>query len=250
MLLRISNHLLCTLLLVTLLPSGAIGQETGRGFFPPQQAGGGGGPCFAMVQLSLPELNSRLASMGLEGLPQWVSLFGGDGHFQVGHVMIGGFALGGSVERSIVSEGIVRRASVNLSHSGLRLGYVKAVSRMKLTLGGSIGGGHMETRLCRFPQTARSWDDVWTYYESDFSEVVDAGDLDTSAELSGNYFFVEPFFSLRYWVIPLVAVDLGAFYRMGGIGVGKLKMNGESIPEAPKFDFSGMGVRVGIFLGF
>ena len=81
-------------------------------------------------------------------------------------------------------------------------------------------------KLSRFPQAGRSWDGTWTYYETGFAGTVGAGDLETSAELSGNYFFFEPFVSIRYWLMPLVAVDMGACYRLGGIGSGKLESNG------------------------
>ena len=56
--------------------------------------------------------------------------------------------------------------------------------------------------------------------------------------------------SIRYWLIPLVAVDLSAVYGLAGIKAGKLELNGESIADAPKLDLSGMGVKIGIFFGF
>jgi hypothetical protein len=211
---------------------GVSGQEMGRGFFPPQQAGVGGGPSYALVQLSVPELDSRLLSMGLEGLPEWMSLIGANGHFQIGSLMIGAFSLSGSVDRSSSSGGISREASVVLSYSGITVGYVKAVSNLKLTLGGSFGAGSLVTS------------------ETGFTGSVDSAALDISSVLTGKYYFFEPFAGLRYWIMPLVAVDLSAVYGLAGVGAGKLELNGEKISDAPKLDLSGMGVKIGIFLGF
>jgi len=244
-------HCLPVVLIIGASLTGEVrGQEIERGFFPPQQVGAGGGPYLAVVQLSMPEFDRRLTGMGLEGLPEWATLYGAGGHFQIGSLMIGGFSLGGTVDRSGVAGGAMREARVDISHGGLTVGYVKAVSNLKLALGGSIGVGTLAARLSRSPQTGPLWDGIWTYYGTGFTGTVDAGNLDISTELSGSYFFFEPFVSIRYWLIPMVAVDLGAFYRIGGIGSGKLEVNGEKIPDSPKLDLSGMGIKVGVFLGF
>lgn len=247
---RIFRSLPVALLVGAFLTCGVMAQGTERGFFPPQQAGAGGGPYYAAFQLSIPELDSRLAEMGLEGLPEWISLFGAGGSIQMGSLMIGGFTLVGAVQRSGTAAGIERKARLDLSYGGLTVGYVKAMSNLKLTLGGAIGTGRLVLKLNRFPQTGRSWDGTWQYYAAGFTGTVDAGSLDTSAELSGNYFFLEPFFGIRYWLMPLVAFDLNAFYRLGRIGAGKLESIGESIADSPALDLSGMGLRVGLFLGF
>lgn len=247
---RIIHCLPIALLLSATMVVEVLGQEEGRGFFPPQQAGAGGGPGYALVQLSLPDLDNRLLSMGLEGLPEWISLVGVNGHFQIGSLMIGAFSLSGSVDRSGSSGGISREASVELSYSGITVGYVKAVRNMKLTLGGSLGTGSLVTRLRRFPQTGRTWDGIWSYYETGFTDSVDSAALDISSVLTGNYYFFEPFVSIRYWFIPLVAVDLSAVYGLAAIKAGKLELNGGSIADAPKLNLSGMGVKVGIFFGF
>ncbi len=247
---RILRCLPIALLLSAAMVVEVLGQEEGRGFFPPQQVGAGGGPGYALVQLSLPDLDNRLISMGLEGLPEWISLVGVNGHFQIGSLMIGAFSLSGSVDRSSSSGGISREASVVLSYSGITIGYVKAVRNMKLTLGGSLGAGSLVTKLSRFPQTGRTWDGLWSYYETGFTGSVDSATLDISSVLTGNYYFFEPFVSIRYWLIPLVAVDLSAVYGLAGIKAGKLELNGESIADAPKLDLSGMGVKIGIFFGF
>ena len=247
---RILRCLPIALLLSASMVVEVSGQEQGRGFFPPQQAGAGGGPGYALIQLSLPDLDNRLLSMGLEGLPEWISLVGVNGHIQIGSMMIGAFSLSGSVERSSRNGGISREASVVLSYSGITIGYVKAVSNMKLTMGGSLGTGSLVTRLRRFPQTGQTWDGVWSYYETGFTGSVDSATLDISSVLNGNYYFFEPFVSIRYWLVPLVALDLSAVYGMAGIKAGKLELNGKSIADAPKYELSGMGMKIGIFFGF
>lgn len=239
-------------LLVTgvMLPVLVSGQEPERGFEPPQQFGAGGGPYFSTIQLSIPDLDSRFTGMGLEGIPEWVTLYGSGGGINVGPFFIGGFALEGSVEHSSTSAGIVREARVDLSRSGVALGYVKAVGRMKLTLGSTIGGGRLTTRLRRRPDTAVSWEDLWTYYRDDFSGTVDSSDLNISTVIEGKYLLFEPYLSIRYWVIPLVSVDIGATYHFGSIRSGKLKENGQTLSGSPEISLSGVGFRIGIFFGF
>jgi len=247
---RILRCLPIALLFTAAMVVEVLGQEEGRGFSPPQQVGAGVGPSYALIQLSLPDLDNRLLSMGLEGLPEWISLTGVNGHFQIGSLMIGAFSLGGSLDRTGSSGGISREASVELSYGGITVGYVKAVSNIKLALGGSLGAGSLVTRLSRFPQTGRTWDGVWSYFETGFTGSVDSAALDISSVLTGKYYFFEPFVSIRYWPVPLVALDLSAVYGLAGIKAGKLELNGESIADAPKLDLSGMGVKIGIFFGF
>jgi hypothetical protein len=190
-------------------------QAPDRGFYPPQQAGAGGGPYFGKLQLSVPELDTRLEAMGLEALPEWITVAGGGGSFHWNHLLIGGMGYGASFETSSVVGGITRRA-----------------------------------KIARAPQAGSNWTDVWTYYDAGFSGTVDAADLTTASHLTGSYFWAEPFVSLRYWVIPLVAVDVGAFYSYGRNGSGKLEENGRRISGAPELDLSGLGFRFGVFLGF
>lgn len=250
MYLRIRNILLSLMLAVALLPSTAAGQGTERGFFPPQQMGAGAGPYFSMTQFKLPELDTQLAGMGLEGIPEWLDMYGAGGGMNLGFFWIGGFELSGTVKRTEESGGTVREAYVDLSQSGLAIGFVKSAGNIKLTAGSLIGAGRMDIRLVRRPSAAGSWSGTWTYYGTGFTGTVDAADMNISTRLEGKYFLLEPYLSLRYWPVPLVAFDLGATYRIGTIGSGKLRQNGEKIPGSPEFKMGGMGFRFGIFFGF
>lgn len=245
--------LLCTVSLAGLLimlPAQVSAQAEQRGFYPPQQLGAGGGPYFGLLQLSVPELDDRLRAMGLEVLPGWLPTFGGGGTIHVGRFLIGGMGYSGTHTTTATTGGISREAEVRVGRAGLVLGYVKAISNIKLTLGGMLGVGTLDIRLRRFPPGAPDWTAVWSYYETGFTGTVDAADLNVSTQLSGRHFWIEPLVSLRYWLIPLVAVDLTAFYSYGKIGAGKLMENDRSIPGAPEFDLSGMGFRIGVFFGF
>lgn len=236
------------LLLVTgAIPSAAQEQS---GFFPPQQLGAGGGGSWGMLRLDLPDLDTRLAGMGLEALPEWISLSGGGGVLNIGHFLIGGHGWGGSVRSEATAGGIVRSARLDLSLAGVTMGWVKAIGRLKLTLGGTLGLGHLDLLLRRGPAAAPDWDGVWDYYETAFSGTVDASSLDTSSRLEGRFLWVEPSVGMRYWLIPLVAVDVGAFYSWGSVRAGELRHEGEAVTDAPALDLSGMGFRVGVFFGF
>jgi hypothetical protein len=228
----------------------ASAQVEERGFYPPQQMGAGGGPYFGLMQLSVPELDDRLAAMGLEVLPDWLPTYGGGGTIHVGRFLIGGMGYSGTHSTSAAAAGIARQADITVGHAGLMLGYIKAISNMKLTLGSLLGMGSFEAQIRRAPQGSADWTGVWEYYDSGFTGTVDAADLSVSTRLSASYFWAEPFISLRYWVIPLVALDLTAHYSYGKIGAGKLKENDRSISGAPEMDLSGMGFRIGIFFGF
>ncbi|MFC1629498.1 hypothetical protein ACFL3H_10375, partial [Gemmatimonadota bacterium] len=60
----------------------------------------------------------------------------------------------------------------------------------------------------------------------------------------------EPFLSLRYWIVPLLAIDLGATWQFATIGAGKLRENDLNFTGSPELDLSGMGVRIGLYIGF
>jgi hypothetical protein len=238
------------LLLAAALPPGVSAQPAEGGFYPPQQAGVGGGGSWGLLRLQLPELDDRLAAMGLDPLPGWLPVSGGGGVFNIGHLQVGGWGWEGSAVSEATSGGLVRSARLDLSMTGLFLGWVKAAGMMKLTLGGTLGLGHIDLLLRRGPEAVPAWAGVWDYYESAFSGSVDASALDTSARMDARFFWLEPSVSLRYWFIPLVAVDVCAVYSWGRVGAGKLRYEGEKIPDAPALDLSGLGFRVGIFLGF
>ncbi|MFO7769419.1 MAG: hypothetical protein R6W82_10760 [bacterium] len=233
------------------LPAVSRAQSGGRGFHPPQQVGAGGGAHAGMLQVSLPEIDARLRAMGLEGLEEWLMLYGGGGSLQRGHWQIGGAGYGGSTEQTVVSGETLRSARLDLGYGGLTLGYVKAAGSLKLTLGTLLGIGSMELTLRRTPEAPASWADLWEEYEAGSPPgPVDPGDLRLSTRLTGNWFAVEPFVDVRYWLVPLVAVELSAHYHLGSIGGGKLEQNGVAIPGSPELDLSGMGFRVGLFIGF
>ena len=233
-----------------LMPGHIQAQVEESGFYPPQQLGAGGGPYFGLMQLSVPELDAQLALMGLEGMPDWLPAYGGGGTIHIGRFLIGGMGYSGTHSTSATAAGIAREAEVTVGRAGLVLGYIKAISNMKLTLGGLIGFGSLDARIRRSPQGSADWTDVWEYFDTAFTGTVDAVDLSVSSRLTADYFWAEPFVSLRYWVIPLVALDLTAFYSYGKIGAGKLKENDRSIAGSPEIDLSGMGFRVGLFFGF
>jgi hypothetical protein len=241
---------LTTVAAILLLTVAAQAQAPDRGFYPPQQAGAGGGPYFGMLQLSIPELDTRLEAMGLDAIPEWMTVTGGGGSFHWNHFLVGGMGYGASFETSRAVGGISRKAELSVGRAGVLLGYVKAIGNMKLTVGSMLGAGSFEMKISRAPLAGPNWTDVWTYYDAGFSGTVDAADLTTTSHLTGNYFWAEPFVSLRYWVIPLIAVDVGAFYSYGRIGAGKLEENGRGISGSPELDLSGLGFRFGVFLGF
>jgi hypothetical protein len=247
-----SRRRILTPLAVLLLAAGAspTAAQEQSGFYPPQQLGAGGGGSWGMLRLDLPELDGRLAAMGLEALPEWMSLAGGGGVLNVGHLLVGGHGWGGSVTSEATAGGIVRSVRLDLSLAGVTLGWVKAIGRLKLTLGGTLGVGRLDLLLRRGPTATPDWNGVWDYYETAFSGTVDASALDTSSRLQGSFFWLEPAVGMRYWLIPLVAVDLGAFYSWGSIKEGKLRHEGEQVTDAPALDLSGMGFRVGVFFGF
>ena len=168
----------------------------------------------------------------------------------MGHFQMGGWGWGGSATSEATSGGIDRSARLDLSLAGVFLGWVKAAGMMKLTLGGTVGMGRFELLLHREPTAAPTWARVWTYYESTFAGSVDASALETSTRLDARFLWLEPSVSLRYWLVPLVAVDVCAVYSWGRIGAGKLRCEGDKISDAPALDLSGLGFRVGIFLGF
>ena len=237
-------------LLVALIPAAAGAQGSGSGFYPPQQAGAGGGPFFGLRSISLPDVDERFASMGLGSLPEWVNTWGGWGGFHAGTILIGVTGYGGRQTVGGEQGGIEREGEVELSTIGLTLGYVKAIGRMKLTLGTTLGAESLSIRLRRSPSGSADWDGVWSWYETGLTGTVDAADLDITTRLEGSGFWAEPFISMRWWVIPLVAVDLGVFYSWGSIGAGKLEVDGRKVDGSPKLDLSGTGFRLGVFLGF
>jgi hypothetical protein len=118
-----------------------------------------------------------------------------------------------------------------------------------MTLGTSVGGGTLLITASRRPSAGSTWNGVWQYYETGFTGTVDAADLDISTRLEGRYFLVEPFLSMRYRLWKVISLDLGAFYHWGKVGAGRLEQNGSAIPDAPALDLSGMGFRLGLFLG-
>lgn len=248
--LRPSLPFAVTVLLLS-LPAVSSAQSGGRGFRPPAQVGAGGGAHAGMMQLDLPELDSRLQAMGLEGLDEWLMLYGGGGAVQFGSWQIGGAGYGGSTEQSVTSGGILRSARLDVDYAGLTLGYVKAAGNLKLTLGSLLGIGSMELHLRRTPETPPSWTDLWSWYEPGSpSGPVDPADLRLATRITGSWFALEPFLDIRYWFMPLVAVDLSAHYHLGSIGSGEVEQNGVAVPGSPELDLSGMGFRVGLFIGF
>jgi len=230
--------------------SSASAQNLESGYHAPQAIGAGGGAYISMIKVEVPDLDSRLAAMGLDPFSDWISLQGGGGGINIGSFWIGGFSCGGTVEMSATSGGILRTARIDLSQGGLSLGYLKAFGMMKLTLGGTVGMGHIDIRLVRRPAAAGTWDDVWEYYATSFAGSVGAASLATSTTIEGKYFLFEPYISLRYWIVPLLAVDLGATWQFATIGAGKLTENGLNFTGSPELDLSGMGVRIGLYIGF
>lgn len=246
--LSVRAGLLISAMLIPL--SSAAAQNMKSGFHAPQAFGAGGGAYISMVKIEVPDLNSRLAAMGLDPFPDWISLQGGGGGVNIGSVWIGGFSSGGTIKMSATSGGILREARIDISQGGFTLGYLKAFGRMKLTIGGTVGMGHMDIRLIRRPQATGTWDDVWEYYATGFAGPVDASSLTTSSTIEGKYFLFEPYLSLRWWFMPMFAIDMGATYQLATIGGGRLRENGQSISGSPELDLSGMGVRIGLYIGF
>ncbi len=240
--------LIITTLLIPLSSPAAQNLETG--FMAPQAFGAGGAAYVSMIPIDLPEIDTRLTAMGLDPLSNWITLRGGGGSINAGEIWIGGYSVGGTVEMSAVSGGILREARLDISQGGLSIGYLKAFGRIKLTLGGTIGMGRLDLRLVRRPEAAGTWDSAWQYFDTGFSGPVDAASLATSTTISGKYFLFEPCLTLRYWFMPVFAIDLAATYQLATIGAGKLKENGQAITGAPELGLSGMGMRIGLYIGF
>jgi len=230
--------------------SSPAAQNLETGFMAPQAFGAGGAAYVSMISIDLPDIDSRLIAMGLDPLADWITLRGGGGSINAGEFWIGGYSVGGTVEMSEVSGGILREARLDLSQGGITIGYLKAFGRMKLTLGGTVGLGRLDLRLIRRPQVSGSWDSAWQYYDAGFSDAVPAAALATSTAISGKYFLLEPMVTLRYWFMPVFAIDLGATYQLATIGAGKLKENGQALTGSPELGLSGMGFRIGLYIGF
>jgi len=239
------------ILSVLLIPfSSPAAQNLETGFMAPQAFGAGGAVYVSMISIDLPDIDSRLTAMGLDPLSDWITLRGGGGSINAGEFWIGGYSVGGTVEMSAVTGGILREARLDLSQGGVSIGYLKAFGRMKLTLGGTVGLGRLDLHLVRRPEAAGTWNSAWQYYDTGFSGTVDATSLATSTAISGKYFLLEPSINLRYWFMPVFAIDLGATYQLATIGAGKLKENGQAITGSPELGLSGMGMRIGLYIGF
>jgi|GEM_PF-7052741 len=245
----VTGYILLSSLIFSLIASPLEAQDE-DGFFPPQQIGAGGAAAVMSAQLSLPALDDRLADLGLEPLPGSLTLFGGEGIVNIGHVLIGFSGFGGQTQFEATAGGVYREATVSLEYSGLVLGWVKAAGKFKFSLGAAIGLSRLTVRTIRRPAAGSNWTDLWEPYGTAFPGPVAAADLETAMHIEGSCLSLAPRLNARWWFLPFLALDVGASYRLGTIAGGKLTADGREIPGSPELDLSGVGLRAGLFLGF
>lgn len=213
------------------------------------RVGGGGEFSTGYLFANLDDINPQIQRMGIPTLSEDILMIGGRGYTRIGRLLIGGAGYGGDTESSGIPDCCARYARVRIGYGGVILGLAMTRPRYEAIAGMLFGGGSVEIVRERNSRSVAGWDEAWEIFDEAGSDSVATDDLSVTSKITGEFIALEPFFEVKYWVLPFMALDLSASYLNAGVGRGEWKLDGVSIPDSPESNIGGWSLRLGLHFG-
>ena len=131
----------------------------------------------------------------------------------------------------------------------LILGLTVTRPRYEAVAGMLFGGGSVEIVRQRNSRSVAGWDDAWEIFDESGPDSVATDNLDVTSKITGDFIALEPFFELKYNLLPFMALGLSTSYLSAGVGRGEWKLDGVSIPDSPESNIGGWSLRLGLHFG-
>jgi hypothetical protein len=211
--------------------------------------GGGGGFSAGYLFADLHEINRQVRRMGIPALSDNVFLAGGGGYMRIGRLLIGGAGYGGQTESSGIPDCCARHVRLEIGYGGMILGLAAGGLRYEMAAGMLFGGGSVAIVRERNSQEVAGWDQAWKDFYEGEQDSVATDDLNITSRMTGDFIALEPFASVKYWIVPFMALDLSASYLSAEVKRGEWKLDGVSIPDSPESNIGGWSLKLGLHFG-
>jgi len=213
---------------------------------------GGGGFGFGWLTADFSDLNSEIATMGLDPVDESVGLFGFQGFgYITDNVRIGIKMTGGSNRTSGATAAdptaeipaLVKEAVASSGVSGLTVEYTRNVPYgIQMIAGGMIGFGHISVRLSQF-ETPLTWDGIWDEYQ------MGAGGYNLTMEASNSVFILNPWIGAEYKVLRWMGVMVKAGYVFATSQSSDWAVNNSDIYGGPKVGMNSLNFEFFVIFG-
>ncbi len=210
---------------------------------------GAGGMDYMIQPLDLGELDTKLRSVGIRTLPDYMIMTGGGGWGYVGNsIRIGGYGASGSEVVTGNPGDINKRLKLTMHYGGVTIEKVfHPFNKSEISFGGMIGGGRLEIEVIQ-SIGGIDWDYFW-----EKGVGVDNADIPTdyhnyNTTMNKDFVVVVPSVGIKYNVLRWCAlgVNVGYLYTVTETN---WKMDNSKVYNVPKIDISNLTYRLNIYFG-
>lgn len=197
----------------------------------------------------LSDINQQVSMMGIPEVSDEVFIAGGRGYARIGHLLIGGAAYAGDTESGGIPDCCARSARVEIGYGGVLIGFATIRPRYEIMTGMVFGGGSVTIVRERNSRSMSNWNEAWRDFYETGPDSLATEDLNITSKIVGEFIALEPFASLKYWIMPFMALDVSGSYLRAEIGKGEWELDGVTIPDSPESNIGGWTLKLGFHFG-